>query len=83
MNSENIKISWSDCIVIFNSLIDSIERLRIQIDAGELDEDDLYDAEEELNDYTMLLSRLHTKYMECSDKGDLPNELRKKLLSIV
>lgn len=83
MTNENIEISWSDCIVLFNTLIRGIEGLRSEIDSGNLDEDELYDREEELNDYVMLLSRLHTKYGECSGKGELPFELKNKLLSIV
>ena len=83
MSSETIEISWSDCIVIFNALIENIEKLRLEIESDELDDDELYDAEEELNDYTTLLARLRTKYMECSNKGELSGSLSKKLQSIV
>lgn len=83
MAKENIEISWSDCIVLFNTLIRSVDALRSEIDSGRLDEDEQYDLEEELNDYVMLLSRLHAKYGECSDKGEIPLELRKKIQSIV
>lgn len=83
MSKENIEISWSDCIVLFNTLIRSVESLRSEIDSGSLDEDEQYDLEDELNDYVMLLSRLHTKFGECSDKGEIPLELRKKIQSIV
>lgn len=83
MSEGTIEISWSDCIVVFNSLIESIEKLREQVESDELNDDDLYDAEEELNDYVTLLSRLRTKYIECNDKGELSGELSKKLNSIV
>lgn len=83
MSKENIEISWSDCIVLFNTLIRSVESLRSEIDSESLDKDEQYDLEEELNDYVMLLSRLHTKFGECSDKGEIPLELRKKIQSIV
>jgi len=83
MDKDNIDISWSDCIVLFNALIRSIETLRSEVDSGSLDEDKQYDLEEELNDYTTLLSRLHAKYGQCLDKGELPLELEKKLQSIV
>ena len=83
MSDESIKINWSDCIVLFNSLISNIEKLRVAVESDELDDDELYDAEEELNDYTALLARLRLKYMECKDKGEIPSSLNKKLQSIV
>jgi len=82
MSENTIQISWPDCIVIFNSLMKNIENLRVRIESDELDDDELYDAEEELNDYIMALSRLREKYSECSDKGELPAQLLKKLNSI-
>jgi len=78
MSDETIEISWSDCIVLFSSLISNIETLRVAVES-----DELYEAEEELNDYTTLLARLRSKYMECKDKGELPSALSKKLQSIV
>ena len=83
MSDESIEISWSDCIVLFSSLISNIETLRITVESDGLDDDELYEAEEELNDYTTLLARLRSRYMECKDKGQLPNALNKKLQSIV
>ncbi len=83
MSKVSIEISWSDCIVIFNSLIDNIEKLREVVESDDIDEDDLYEAEEELNDYVILLTRLRTKYFECNEKGDLSDSLLKKLNSIV
>lgn len=83
MSKDSIEISWSDCIVIFNSLIGNIEQLREVVESDDIDEDDLYEAEEELNDYVTLLLRLKTKYFECNEKGDLPENLVKKLNSIV
>lgn len=83
MSDEAIEISWSDCIVLFSSLISNIEMLRVKVESDELDDDELYEAEEELNDYTTLLARLRSKYVECKDKGELPNSLNKKLQSIV
>jgi len=83
MSDDSIEISWSDCIVLFSSLISNIETLRATVESDKLDDDELYDAEEELDDYTALLARLRSKYMECKDKGELPNSLNKKLQSIV
>ncbi|MCH9692283.1 MAG: hypothetical protein K0U59_09535 [Gammaproteobacteria bacterium] len=83
MTKDNIEISWSDCIVLFNTLIRSIEGLRNEIESGSLDEDEQYDLEEELNDCVMLLSRLQTKYGECPDKGEMSLELKKKIQSVV
>ena len=83
MTSENISVSWSDTIVMFNSLLRSIDLLRAQIDADTLDDDDLYDTEEELNDYLTLLARLRQKYAELSDKGELPATLLSKLNAAV
>lgn len=82
MDRDTIEIHWSDCIVIFNSLIESIKNLREIIDSNSLDDDELYEAEESLNDYVTLVSRLKTKYKECADKGELPKELIKKLETI-
>jgi len=82
MGSNTAEIDWSDLIVIFNSLIGSIEKLRNSIESGSLEEDDLYDAEEELNDYVVVLSRLRQKYSEISDKGELSESLSTKLKNI-
>ena len=82
MNTESITIDWSECIVIFNSLIRSIETLRDAIDNEIEDDDELYDAEEELNDYVILLARLKEQYFELKDKGDLPKKLLSKLNNI-
>lgn len=78
MTSVNISVNWSDTIVMFNSLLRSIDQLRAQINADILDDDDLFDAEEELNDYLILLARLRKKYTELSDKGELPAALINK-----
>ena len=83
MNLDSIKIDGSECIIIFNSLIKNIEVLREIVESDDIDDDDLYDAEEELNDYIMLLTRLREKYFELTDKGDLPQEFKKKLFDIV
>ena len=83
MSDETIEISWSDCIVLFGSLISNIETLRAAVESNDIDDDELYEAEEELNDYTTLLARLRSKYMECKEKGELPSSLNKKLQSIV
>lgn len=82
MNSDATDINWSDLIVIFNSLIRSIETLWEVIETGSLDEGDLYDAEEELNNYVVLLARLRQKYSEIDDKGELSEELSVKLRNI-
>lgn len=82
MSAEKIEISWSDCIILFGSLISNIEKLRETVQSDEIDDDELYEIEEELNDYTTLLVRLRSKYMECKDKGELPLALNKKLESI-
>jgi hypothetical protein len=82
MNGETLEIYWSDCIVIFNSLISNIEKLREIVESDNIDDDELYHAEEELNDYVTLLVRLRTKYTELPNKGELSQELFKKLNSI-
>lgn len=83
MSLDSITIDWSECIIIFNSLIKNIEELRETVESDDIDDDDLYDAEEELNDYITLLTRLREKYSELTDKSDLPHELKKKLSEIV
>ena len=82
MNADSSIIEWSEIIIIFNSLIRSIEQLRGIIDSNSLDDDDLYDAEEELNDYIMLLTKLRQRYSEIPEKGELTKELAKKLREI-
>lgn len=82
MSVDSIELYWSDCIVVFNSLIRSVEELRILIAAGDSDDDWLYDAEEELNDYLTLLARLKTKYAECSNTGEFSKELDNKLKAL-
>ncbi len=83
MSKVSIEINWSDCIVIFNSLIGNIEKLREVVESNDIDGDDLYEAKEELNDYVTLLTRLRTKYFECYEKGELSDSLLKKLNSIM
>jgi len=82
MDSDKTAIDWSEIIIVFNSLIGSIETLRSAIGSDSLDEDDLYETEEELNDYVMLLARLRQRYSEIPDKGELPHSLAKKLREI-
>lgn len=81
MSLDSIEVDWSECIIIFNSLIKNIEELRVNIETD--DDDDLYDAEEELNDYVTLLARLREKYFKLADKSDLPPGLEKKLLAVI
>lgn len=83
MTTDSINIDWSECIVIFNSLMKSIEELRNAIDADEFDDDDLYDAEEELNDYVTLLAHLKERYSDLQDAGDLTSDLKQKLRNII
>ena len=71
MNHDKTEIDWSELIIVFNSLVGSIETLRAAIESESLDEDDLYNAEEELNDYVVLLARLRQRYIEIPDKGEL------------
>ncbi|VAW69335.1 hypothetical protein MNBD_GAMMA10-2750 [hydrothermal vent metagenome] len=73
---------WSEVIVVFNSLIRNIEYLREQITSDSLDDDALYDAEEELNDYVMLLAVLRQRYAEIVDKGELTDSLSRKIRAI-
>lgn len=82
MNSEQSEISWSEMIVMFNSLIRSIEHLREVINSDSLDDDDLYEAEEELNDYVTLIARLRQRYTGIVDKGELSETLSNKLQNI-
>ena len=76
-------IGWSEVIVVFNSLIRNIEFLRVAITSGSLDDDELYDAEEELKDYEILLAKLRQRYTEIAEKGELSGKLLKKLKEIV
>ncbi len=79
---ESVDVDWSDVIVLFNSLIRSIETLRNEINSGTLNEDDLYDAEEELNDYVVVVARLRHKYNELENKGELTFGLSQRLKQI-
>ena len=81
MSVNTTEIDWSECIVIFNSLIRNIEHLRVYIES-DVDEDDAYDAEEELNDYVTLLTRLRVQYSEIENKGELSESLKKKIMTI-
>lgn len=83
MDRDSIELYWSDCVVVFNSLIRSVEQLRALIAAGDLDDDEVYDAEEELSDYLTLLGRLRAKYAECSNAGELSKELDNKLKALL
>jgi len=78
-NTDQTILVWSEVIVVFNSLIRNIEYLREKIASGSLDDDALFDAEEELNDYVMLLAVLRQRYAEIKDKGELTAGLLKKL----
>lgn len=82
MNASCITIDWSECIIVFNSLISNIERLRRVVDSDDINDDDLYEVEEELNDYVTLLARLREKYFDLTDKGELPATLQNKLIGI-
>lgn len=82
MESGKAEIDWSELIIVFNSLIGSIESLRKKIDSEELDEDHLYDAEEELNDYVVLIARLRKRYEDIPDKGEISGSLAGKLKNI-
>ncbi|HED34614.1 MAG TPA: hypothetical protein ENJ08_10430 [Gammaproteobacteria bacterium] len=84
MNSDTDQtiLVWSEVIVVFNSLIRNIEYLREQIASDSLDDDVLYDAEEELNDYVMLLTVFRQRYAEIADKGELTDNLSRKIREI-
>lgn len=82
MNTDNAVIDWSEIIVMFNSLIRNIEELRKTTDSDTLDDDELYQVEEELNDYVILLARLRQRFSEIPDKGELPEKLAKKIREI-
>ena len=83
MSTDSIIIDWSECIIIFNSLMKNIEELRNTIDANEIDDDDLFDAEEDLNDYVTLLVHLKERYSNLQDAGDLTSDMKKKLNNIL
>ncbi|MFC6981467.1 hypothetical protein [Microbulbifer taiwanensis] len=53
------------------------------VDSEDVDDDDLYEAEEELNDYVTLLGRLKDKYNSLQDKGELPKDLVNKINALV
>jgi hypothetical protein len=82
MSNDSTVVEWSEIIVMFNSLLRSIEHIRKLIDSDTLDDDDLYDAEEELNDYVMLLSRLRQRYSEIPEKGELAPDVIKRISAI-
>jgi hypothetical protein len=82
MSLNSTEIDWSECIILFNSLVRSIEYLREHIESDDINDDDLYDAEEELNDYATLLARLRDRYVGIQDKGELSESMKKKLLLI-
>ena len=82
MNSDSVEIDWSEIIIVFNSLIRNIEELRKLIDSDSLDDDELYEVEEELNDYVTFLARLRQRYSDISEKGEIPENLAKKLREI-
>ena len=83
MSTDSIIIDWSECIIIFNSLMKNIEELRNTIDANEIDDDDLFDVEEDLNDYVTLLVHLKERYSNLQDAGDLTSDMKKKLNNIL
>ena len=82
MEPGKAEIDWSELIIVFNSLVGSIESLRNKINSDMLDDDDLYDAEEELNDYVMLIARLRQRYEGIPDKGEISGSLSEKLKDI-
>ena len=82
MSENTIAVEWSECIVLFNSLLRNIEQLRGIVDSEGIDDDELYEAEVELNDYVILLAHLKNRYSSLADKGELSPGLKKRLASI-
>ncbi|HMW47188.1 MAG TPA: hypothetical protein PKD17_04585 [Cellvibrionaceae bacterium] len=82
MSENTITVDWSECIVLFNSLLRNIEQLREIVDADGIDDDELYEAEEELNDYVILLAHLKNRYSNLADKGELSPGLKKRLAAV-
>ena len=82
MNTDDTVLDWSEMIIVFNSLIRNIEELRRKIDSDSLDDDELYEVEEELNDYVTLLPRLRQRFYDITDKGELPEKLARKIREI-
>lgn len=82
MNTDDAVLDWPEIIIMFNSLIRNIEELRRKIDSDSLDDSELYEAEEELNDYVTLLPKLRQRFYAISDKGELPEKLAKKIREI-
>lgn len=81
-NNDQTVLNWSEMIVVFNSLIRNIENLRELIASDSLDDDDLYDVEEELNDYVILFAVLRKRYAGIEIKGDLTASFIKKIRDI-
>ena len=82
MANDTTAIDWSEMIVIFNALVRSIEQLHAAINAENVDDDELYELEEELNDYQILLARLRQRYADIPDKGELSEALKRKLSAL-
>lgn len=82
MRADSTPVTWPDILVIFNALIRSIHELRAQIDSS-ADSDQLFDLEEELNDYTTLLPRLYQHYSEIKEKGELSEDLKRRLRELM
>ncbi len=82
MRNDTIQIHWSDCVVLFSALINNIQELRNVVADEDIDDGELYEAEQSLNDYVTVLARLRDKYNACTDKGALPEELVKELSAI-
>lgn len=72
-------MEWFELIVVFNTLLKSIDTVRAQLDNDDLDDDVQYALDEELNDYTTLLRRLQARYAAIPTKGELSPGLKKRL----
>ena len=81
MNEEKdfTTVEWFEVVIIFNSLLRNIDSLRSTLDSKNINEDERYALDEELNDYTTLLHKLKARYVEISDRGELSPDLVRRL----
>jgi hypothetical protein len=81
-NDTSLTLEWFDAVVVFAALIECIDSISAQLDNDGLGDDAAYELEERLNDYQLLARKLQAKYAEITDKGELPESMRKRLANL-
>ncbi len=81
-NNTSLTLEWFDAVVVLTSLIECIDSISAQLDVDGLGDDAAYELEERLNDYQLLARKLKIKYAEITDKGELPESMRKRLADL-